>query len=75
MRIWEWFNRAFEKPRAGKSRHFQVISCEHTWNRVRVSTVAFSEGPKLRYLLEDENNKGFYRRRAGAVVTRAELFL
>ena len=35
-------------------------SREQKWNRVRVSTVYFglSEGPKLRYMLEDENIKG-----------------
>ena len=35
------------------------------WNRVRVSTVyiyALSEGPQLRYLLEDENNQGFLQK-------------
>ena len=36
-------------------------SREQKWNRVRVSTVyknALYEGPKLRYLLEDNNNEG-----------------
>ena len=32
----------------------------------------FSDGPKLRYLLEDEKNKGSCRRRAGTVVPKAE---
>ena len=35
-------------------------SREHTWNRVRVSTVflRFFDGPKLRYLLEDKKYRG-----------------
>ena len=39
-------------------------SREQKWNQVRVSIClhALSEGPKLRFLFEDENNKGFLQR-------------
>ena len=35
---------------------------------------ALSEGPKLRYLLEDENERASCRRRAGTIVPTAEHF-
>ena len=39
-------------------------SREEKWKRVWVTQClhAISEGPKLRYLLEDENNKGFLQK-------------
>ena len=49
---------------------------EQKWNGVRVNMVStLSEGPKLRYLLEDKNNEGFLQKRAGTVVPGADNFV
>ena len=52
-------------------------SREQKWNLTRVSTVylhSLPERPKLRYLLEDENNKASRTRCAGTVGPKAETF-
>ena len=68
---WKYFNRTLGKPRARKSRHFQVISMNFQWsreqkrNRVRGKDSVYTHFPKdpeLRCLLVDENNKGFLQK-------------
>ena len=64
---WKYFIRALGKLRARKSRHFQIISWTSNWAESKSGTGfgyarfehALSKGPKLWYLLEDDNNKGF----------------
>ena len=73
---WKHFNRAFGKPRARKSRHFQSHlvnfqrSREQNWNPVLVSTVflrTFRKNPDF-ICLKTETTKVSCRRRAGAFV-------
>ena len=56
------------------SSHELAMGREQKWNRVWRYTQclhALSEGPKLRYLLEDKITRASCRRRAGTVVPRA----
>ena len=75
---WKYSNRALEKPRAGKSRQFQVISwTSNGAARVRVSTSVYTHFPKdpnCDICLKTKITRTSWRRRADTVVPRAEHF-
>ena len=80
---WKYFNRAFGKPRAGKSRHFPSLLMNYQWsreqkgNRFRVSRVYLRTFRRIRIVISawrPQIIRTSCRRRGHAVMPRAENF-